>query len=86
MDPSGVFKYIQINFKDGDQEKVLVRGYASCSYHADVLAKFENEELKYYKNLMKTAACPGGGRINFQPEEKKIHIYGHSVGFGLANH
>ena len=86
MDPSGVFKYIQIDFKDGDQVKTVVRGYASCPYHADVLAKFEHEELKYYVKKDKIASCPGGGRIDFNPEEKKINIYGHSVGFGLANH
>nr|XP_013809903.1 PREDICTED: 14 kDa phosphohistidine phosphatase [Apteryx mantelli mantelli] len=30
--------------------------------------------------------CLGGGRISHQREEKKIHVYGYSVGFGRANH
>ena len=30
--------------------------------------------------------CPGGGRIAFEAEEKKITIYGYSQGFGRADH
>ncbi|XP_015135021.2 14 kDa phosphohistidine phosphatase isoform X1 [Gallus gallus] len=30
--------------------------------------------------------CLGGGRISHQSREKKIHVYGYSVGFGRANH
>lgn len=28
----------------------------------------------------------GGGRISHDPENKKIHIYGYSQGYGKANH
>uniref|UniRef100_A0A8B9U1V3 14 kDa phosphohistidine phosphatase n=1 Tax=Anas zonorhyncha TaxID=75864 RepID=A0A8B9U1V3_9AVES len=30
--------------------------------------------------------CLGGGRISHQQEQKKIHVYGYSVGFGRAKH
>uniref|UniRef100_A0A8C4W5D7 14 kDa phosphohistidine phosphatase n=1 Tax=Gopherus evgoodei TaxID=1825980 RepID=A0A8C4W5D7_9SAUR len=30
--------------------------------------------------------CLGGGRISHQSKEKKIHVYGYSVGFGRAKH
>ncbi|XP_010562948.1 PREDICTED: 14 kDa phosphohistidine phosphatase [Haliaeetus leucocephalus] len=30
--------------------------------------------------------CLGGGRLSHRPEERKIHVYGYSVGFGRADH
>ena len=47
IDDEGTFKYIQINFTDNvlNKSRTVVRGYKSCGYHADVLAKFEYEEL-----------------------------------------
>jgi len=30
--------------------------------------------------------CIGGGRINHDSKNQKIHIYGYSVSFGQANH
>ncbi|NXF45249.1 PHP14 phosphatase, partial [Oceanites oceanicus] len=30
--------------------------------------------------------CLGGGRLSHCPEERKIHVYGYSVGFGRADH
>ncbi|NXG15072.1 PHP14 phosphatase, partial [Grallaria varia] len=30
--------------------------------------------------------CLGGGRLAHRPEERKIHVYGYSVGFGRADH
>lgn len=30
--------------------------------------------------------CTGGGRIEHEPENKKIFVYGYSQGFGLAKH
>ena len=39
IDPSGIFKYIQINVKNmkTKEVKTIVRGYASCAFHADIL-------------------------------------------------
>ena len=83
----GTFKYIQIIMKDKKtgQEKTVVRGWSDCGYHADVLNKFQTLELKDYQNSVMTD-CPGGGRIEHLPEEKKITIYGYSQGFGKADH
>ena len=87
LDPTGVFKYIQIDVHNSktDQTRKVVRGYKSCGYHADILNKFEHEELSQCTDDL-TCSCPGGGRIAHTPEEKKIHIYGYSQGFGLADH
>ncbi|XP_064249716.1 14 kDa phosphohistidine phosphatase isoform X1 [Passer domesticus] len=30
--------------------------------------------------------CLGGGRLSHRPQERKIHVYGYSVGFGRADH
>ncbi|MEQ2230624.1 hypothetical protein ILYODFUR_031355, partial [Ilyodon furcidens] len=30
--------------------------------------------------------CIGGGRIKHDPDAKKIHVYGYSIGYGRANH
>ncbi|XP_054440752.1 14 kDa phosphohistidine phosphatase isoform X1 [Pteronotus mesoamericanus] len=30
--------------------------------------------------------CLGGGRISHQSQDKKIHVYGYSMGFGRAQH
>uniref|UniRef100_A0A3Q2QTG3 14 kDa phosphohistidine phosphatase n=1 Tax=Fundulus heteroclitus TaxID=8078 RepID=A0A3Q2QTG3_FUNHE len=30
--------------------------------------------------------CIGGGRIKHEPDVKKIHVYGYSIGYGRANH
>ena len=90
IDPEGVFKYIQINVHNSksDLTRMVVRGYKSCDYHADILAKFEHEELMDYdkSNGELTCSCPGGGRIEHKPQEASILIYGHSKGFGLAEH
>ena len=48
LDNEGTFKYIQIDLKEGDQHRTIVRGYASCGYHADILNKFQIEETKTY--------------------------------------
>ena len=85
-----MFKYIQINVHNSksDTTRMVVRGYKSCDYHSDILAKFEHEELMDYdkENGELTCSCPGGGRIEHKPTEKSILLYGYSKGFGLAEH
>ena len=54
LDTEGSFKYIQILIEPQDQSDpntgsdsyLIVRGWRDCAYHADVLEKFQNEELK----------------------------------------
>jgi len=49
IDCDGVFKYIQINCTDSatKENKIIVRGFNSCSYHPDIHDKFHSS-LKYY--------------------------------------
>ena len=96
IDSEGTFKYIQIliepadpNDKNTGSEKYLiVRGWQECAFHADVLEKFQYEEMQNEGelNFAYTSSCPGGGRISHDPETKNIVIYGYSQGFGRADH
>ncbi|CAF2053748.1 unnamed protein product [Rotaria magnacalcarata] len=83
---AGVCKYLLIEARDHGttygQSKLVVRGDASCAYHADVLNKIESEIDE--KNL--TLTCKGGGRIQVDPGTKSISIYGYSPEFGAADH
>ncbi|XP_034048272.1 14 kDa phosphohistidine phosphatase [Thalassophryne amazonica] len=87
IDTSGVFKYVLIRIhsrEEGDDSEVdIVRGYGWAEYHADIFDKV-SEELE--KGGLLDCECIGGGRIRHQPESKKIHVYGYSMGFGRANH
>jgi hypothetical protein len=48
ISPDGVFKYILIDICDvATADKwTIVRGAIGCDYHADILGKFIEEELK----------------------------------------
>lgn len=72
IDFEGRFKYILIRISIGNAFKHIVRGYARCGFHADVLEEVE-PELKA-KGLK--VSCKGGGRIEHQ--YKKISVYGYS--------
>ena len=51
----------------------LVRGYLDCPYHADILAKFKDEELLAQGDEVAStwqAECPGGGRIQVNEASK----------------
>ena len=89
LDTEGVFKYIQIDIKNQktNESKVVIRGWRSSAFHADILAKFEYQECQDMEDQL-TCSCPGGGRIEHTNEEgnHKIHIYGYSQGFGQADH
>ena len=57
LDKDGVFKYIQIKLSPiGDnpdgQDVTVVRGYLDCPYHADILAKFRDNELNCNQELV----------------------------------
>ncbi|EZA50836.1 Sex-regulated protein janus-A [Ooceraea biroi] len=43
-----------------------------------------NEHVKKHGGLQ--ANCVGGGRIQHDPDEKTIKVYGYSQGFGKADH
>lgn len=86
IDPDGVFKYVLIRvYQSGggpDEGKDIVRGYGWAEYHADIYDKVCGEIEKQGYDCK----CLGGGRISHQSQEKKIHVYGYSMGFGKANH
>uniref|UniRef100_A0AAQ4RV95 14 kDa phosphohistidine phosphatase n=1 Tax=Gasterosteus aculeatus aculeatus TaxID=481459 RepID=A0AAQ4RV95_GASAC len=80
IDPSGVFKYVLIRVhskEEGDDSEIdIVRGYGWAEYHADIYDKV-SEELEKGGHL--DCECIGGGRINHDPQAKKIHVYGYSI-------
>ncbi|KAG9266245.1 14 kDa phosphohistidine phosphatase [Astyanax mexicanus] len=85
IDPNGVFKYvlIRVHSKESEDYVDIVRGYSWAEYHADIYDKVSGD-------LERTGGvdceCIGGGRIKHNSAEKKIHVYGYSMGFGRANH
>ncbi|XP_045499184.1 14 kDa phosphohistidine phosphatase-like isoform X1 [Colias croceus] len=85
IDPSGVFKYILLKVyeegKNGQEPEItIVRGYKRCEYHADIY-----DEVQAKLNPLDCEPL-GGGRISHDPDNKKIHIYGYSQGYGKADH
>ncbi|XP_055035977.2 14 kDa phosphohistidine phosphatase [Misgurnus anguillicaudatus] len=86
IDPNGVFKYvlIRVHSKTDDESHVdIVRGYAWAEYHADIYDRVSGE-LERAGGV--DCECLGGGRIKHNSAEKKIHVYGYSMGFGKAKH
>ncbi|XP_074029008.1 14 kDa phosphohistidine phosphatase [Leptinotarsa decemlineata] len=94
IDPNGVFKYILIKITSPNAEgkledKLIVRGYAECPYHADINDKVTSElqALKASKVIRDwRSKVLGGGRISHDPESKQIKVYGYSQGYGKADH
>ncbi|KZC11484.1 Sex-regulated protein janus-A [Dufourea novaeangliae] len=77
IDGHGRFKYILINVQDesSNASKSIVRGYARAQWHADIFDR-TTEQLQPYPSLR--AKCLGGGRIEHDPDEKTIKVYGYS--------
>ncbi|XP_013149393.1 PREDICTED: 14 kDa phosphohistidine phosphatase-like isoform X2 [Papilio polytes] len=84
IDKSGVFKYILINVTDKSKQEespvTIVRGYAHCNYHSDILDEVESKLQPLQCEVL------GGGRISHDADFKRIKIYGYSQGFGKADH
>ncbi|XP_017789414.1 PREDICTED: sex-regulated protein janus-A-like [Habropoda laboriosa] len=85
IDGHGRFKYILINVHDeaNSVNKSIVRGYARSQWHADIFDVVE-KELKKIGGLR--CKCLGGGRIEHDPDERTLKVYGYSQGFGKADH
>ncbi|XP_022357112.1 14 kDa phosphohistidine phosphatase isoform X2 [Enhydra lutris kenyoni] len=91
IDSDGVFKYVLIRVHSArpseaptGESKDIVRGYKWAEYHgeADIYDKVSGEiQKKGY-----SCECLGGGRISHQSQDKKIHVYGYSMGYGRAQH
>ncbi|XP_034115351.1 sex-regulated protein janus-A [Drosophila albomicans] len=88
IDDSGIFKYVLIKIfghesgEGKEPSKTVVRGYADCTWHADI---YERVQEIVKKDHLDTE-CLGGGRIEHNPDKKYIKIYGYSQGFGKADH
>lgn len=83
IDDDGIFKYIQIYLKSGNQEKVIVRGYADLDLHMNIFKRFQDKENK--QNKIEAKAI-GGGRIDINKENKTIFVYGYSKSYGICDH
>mmetsp|Transcript_14693 Transcript_14693/g.31923 ORF Transcript_14693/g.31923 Transcript_14693/m.31923 type:complete len:160 (+) Transcript_14693:248-727(+) len=80
----GAYKYVLITANTpSNRARIFVYSKRNASYHRDVaeylLPQLEGEG--YSEILIK-----GGGRILRDEEEKRIHIFGYSYGFGQADH
>lgn len=64
---------LQVTEKASKKEKLIVRGYARCAYHGDVLDETEKELGSDYELL-----CLGGGRIKHESKDHSILVYGYS--------
>ncbi|NXO22428.1 PHP14 phosphatase, partial [Cisticola juncidis] len=85
IDGDGVFKYVLVRVRGagaGALAKDVVRGHGWAEYHGPLLG-CPREELARHGL---SCECLGGGRLSHRPEERKIHVYGYSVGFGRADH
>ncbi|XP_071430423.1 14 kDa phosphohistidine phosphatase [Pithys albifrons albifrons] len=83
IDGGGVFKYVLLRVRGaGTPHKDIVRGHGWAEYHADLFERTAEELARHGLSC----ECLGGGRLAHRPEERKIHVYGYSVGFGRADH
>ncbi|CAN8005375.1 unnamed protein product [Ixodes hexagonus] len=83
---NGRFKYILIKVHDKNDDtrtKLIVRGSAAASYHADI---FDSESAKLEAIQGIELECLGGGRIIHNPDRKEIKVFGYSQGYGKADH
>lgn len=85
IDGHGRFKYILIDVTDqtSKDSKQIVRGYARAHWHSDIFDITE-EQLKKLPGLQ--LKCIGGGRIEHDPDEKTMNVFGYSQGYGKADH
>ena len=86
IDPSGIFKYIQIRISGnggGSDERILIRGHAQCKYHDDIFQMYRETLLAI--SGVTNVTCIGGGRIDIE-EGVGARVYGHSIGYGRCDH
>jgi phosphohistidine phosphatase len=79
----GVHKYVLIKAERNDHEQYFVTSKKGASYHRNAAEPLiDRLQIAGYINIEVT----GGGRLSLDNKTKKIHIYGFSYGFGLADH
>ncbi len=85
VDGDGVFKYILICVEHVEAApRFLVRGHAWAHYHDDLFQHFR-PALAALPGVV-SVSCPGGGRIAIDAALKQARVYGHSIGYGRAEH
>ena len=81
----GAYKYVLItaNKPSSKESRTFIYSKRNAHYHRNV-AEFLLPQLESagYTNIR----IKGGGRILRDDEDKKIHIFGYSYGFGQADH
>ena len=81
----GAYKYVLItaNKPSSKESRTFIYSKRNANYHRNV-AEFLLPQLESagYTNIR----IKGGGRILRDDEDKKIHIFGYSYGFGQADH
>ena len=82
----GAHKYVLISAHaptDPPEKRWFVVSKHGAQYHANAAEPFVDRlEGAGYRDIRVT----GGGRINYQPDQRIINIFGYSYGFGLADH
>jgi phosphohistidine phosphatase len=83
----GRFKYIlckvfERGSPSGSQFKNVVRGTASAEFHSAIYDDLDAE----LEALGLSCECLGGGKIEHNPVDKTIVVFGMSQGFGRADH
>ena len=76
------FKYILIRVTIDGRSKLIVRGSSCAEYHNDILRMTAAEASLPIRALH----ALGGGRIDHDKANKRVHVYGYSMAFGPAVH
>lgn len=69
---------------DDQRQHYFVVSSRGAEYHRNVAEPFVARLEKHASYKM--ISILGGGRIDWNVKERKIHVYGYSYGFGLADH
>ncbi|NXA80025.1 PHP14 phosphatase, partial [Thryothorus ludovicianus] len=84
IDGDGVFKYVLVRVRGaGAPAKDVVRGHGWAEYHGEGRRECG---AGLWPGVGLGCGRRGGGRLSHRPEERRIHVYGYSVGFGRADH
>lgn len=81
----GTFKYILIRVSgDAGQERLIVRGDRRAAYHNHILQAARAEAAAADAGLRVEPV--GGGRMEHDPGQCQVAVYGYSAAFGQAPH
>ena len=81
----GLSKYVLCKVYEGNNPKqfrYIVRGSTIAEFHSDIFDLVDAELEIHGLNC----ECVGGGKMVHDPELRSIHVFGHSQGYGKADH